>query len=367
MKLTFSKIVNETKRTTEMMLYGVIGSEINGHDFARELNWLGQNYDEIRIRVNSDGGSISQGLSIVAEMLASPARIIAQVDGIAASMAAVILAAADRVVINDYAKVMVHSPYYTDDNGEKIKTLSVKDQKGLAMLKDTLVTLLSKRGIDKEEIGKMMRTDSWFTADEALTSKLVDEVIATGRKKELAGLDIKRLVALLKDEVNNSNFLNMKQLIARFKLADNADEQAVMNAVDQLETSFKGKLDKLVNKLIEAGKAAGSITEKNEAAMKRLAGADIELFVDMLSLDKVEANPAEETETGKKPENKEQNVRLSDVVAQLAAAAKGGNTGTSEKDWDWFQKNDPAGLAAMETKEPEKFKKLQAAYESKFV
>jgi ATP-dependent protease ClpP protease subunit len=357
MILTFAKIVGEAKRTAEMMLYGELGDSINGHDFARELNWLGQNYDEIKIRINSNGGSISQGLSVVAEMLASPANIIAQVDGIAASMAAVILAAADKVIINDYAKVMVHSPYYIDENGDQVKKLSTKDQKALCMLKDTLCSLLEKRGIASDEISKMMKTDSWFTADEALTAKLVDEVAVTGRKKEMAPLDVLNLVAKINELNINPKNQSMKQVIARLKLDEKSDEQAVVAAVDQMETGYKGQVSKLVDKLIVVGKATGSITDKNEASMKKLAATDIDLFVDMLN---IEIKPAGEGE------GKDTGLRLSDVIAQLNAAGIG-SAQADTKDFDWMQKNDPQGLAAMETREPEKFKKLQAAYNAKFV
>jgi ATP-dependent protease ClpP protease subunit len=360
MELNFTKIVGLDKRKCEMMLYGELGEGINGHDFARELNWLGQNYDEIKIRINSNGGSISQGLSIVAEMITSPAKIIAQVDGIAASMAAVILAAADKVIINDYAKVMIHSPFYVDENGDKVKTLSAKDQKSLGMLKDTLVSLLTKRGIATDEVNRMMKTDTWFTADEALTAKLVDEVCSTGRKKDLAALSPLQLVAKLTDELNTNNPVKMKKVIAKLGLAEDATEDQVVEAIAKLApTSTPVDLnEKLIDKLLVVGKKTGIVTDKTEKAMRALAKADTEAFCELIDEEKL----GSKEQTPKTPQ-----ARMSDLVAQAKASTSSASTSSAtERDFGWYEKNDPKALARMEVQEPEKFAKLLAADQAQY-
>ncbi len=359
MELKFSKIVDRQKRSIEMLLYGVIGDEVNGHDFAQELNWLGREYDEITIRVNSDGGSVSQGLSIVSEMMASPAYIIAKVDGIAASMAAVVLAAADKVVMNDYAKVMVHSPYYEDEDGKKATKLSAKDQKALKMLKATLSQLLSKRGIDRDTINGMMRTDSWFDAENALASKLVDEIAATGRKKELASLEPLKLVAKLQNEHKSfNNNSNMKKVIAKLGLAGDATEDMVVAAIDKLsDKPADGSLnEKLVDKLIVVGKQTGIVTDKNEKAMRALAKVDTEAFCDMIDEEGLKA--------GETPKQTPQ-ARMSDLVAQ-AKQNKGKTPVAAERDFAWYEKNNPQALAKMEVEDPEKFAALLADDEAKY-
>jgi ATP-dependent protease ClpP protease subunit len=351
MQLKYSKIVDREKKKVEMLLYGVLGEEINGHYFAQELNWLAKNYDEITIRINSDGGSVSHGLSVVSEMLQSQAYIIAKVDGVAASMAAVILAGADKVLMNDYAKVMIHSPYYVDDNGEAISKLSDKDKKGLESIKSTLVTLLTKRGIDEKRIGEMMKTDSWFTADEAKTEGIADEVISTGKKKELASLDVKRLVALIKSENVKSN-IEMKEVIAKLGLPENSDEQAVVAAIEKLQTAppaEPGKPNqKLIDKLIEAGKKAGNVTDKNEASFRTLGETNIDLFCDMLNLEG--SIPAPAPAPAPKPVD---NTRVSEIVAAMKEAGLG--TPVAEKKWvDMTQKE----LDDLESKQPEAYAKI---------
>jgi ATP-dependent protease ClpP protease subunit len=359
MELSFSKIVNRERRIVEMMLYGELGDdsskgEINGHYFARELNWLAREYDEIKIRINSNGGLVTHGLSIVSEMMASGAFIHVHVDGIAASMAAVLLPAADKVTMNDYAKIMIHSPYYSDENGEAVKNLSAKDKKSLAMLKDTLKLLLGKRGMDDEKVSSTLKTDTWFTAEEALAQNLVDEVIVTGKKKELAALEPLKLVAKINSE---HNFKSMKKVIAKLnafgvQLAEDATEDQVVVALDSLPKGEGKPAAKLVDQLIAIGKKTGVITDGeggNEAKFRKLAETDLDLFVDMLNIDKLGTAPAPRA-----------TARVSEILDK-AAAAKTAVAAGDEKTFGWYEKNDPGALARMENVEPEKFAKLKAA------
>ena len=349
MELKFAKIVNREKKQVEMFLYGTIGEPegVNGHWFAREMNWLAKEYDEIKVRINSNGGNITEGLSIVSEMMASPAYIVAQVDGIAASMAAVILAAADRVTMNDYAKIMIHSPYYVDEDGNAIKDLNAKDKKSLAMAKQTLGELLGKRGITAEAVAGMMKTDTWYTSAEAQTAGLVDEVIVTGRK-ELAAVEPLRLVAMIEKESFTKNN-KMEKIIAKLGLPEGSTEDAVVAAIEKLGAPADST-KVLVDKMVEAGKKNGRITEQNEARVRKLAETDMEMFAEFIGF---EAKPADD------------GVRLSEVIAELKKGQ--GPVAGTEKDFDWYQKNDPEALAKLEVKEPEKFKKLLDAYNAKYV
>ncbi|MBV5336898.1 MAG: Clp protease ClpP, partial [Deltaproteobacteria bacterium] len=180
MEIRTQHIVSRDKKEITLMLYGEIGKKIDGDYFASELEYLDHNYDTVIIRINSDGGLVTQGLSIVSQLLRMQAFTIAQIDGVAASMAAVIPVACDQVRMNDYARMMIHSPFMVDDAGKKI-AMSAKDKKAAESVKGILVDLLSKRGKSKEEISKLLSEETWYTADEALSAGLVHSVIATGR------------------------------------------------------------------------------------------------------------------------------------------------------------------------------------------
>jgi len=359
MELKYSKIVSREERKAEMMLYGELGDEpkqIDGHYFANELNWLGRNYDVIVLRINSGGGRVAHGFSIFSQLVTSQAKVIVQVDGIAASMAAIFLAAADEVHLLDYSRVMLHSPYYTE---KEAKNLSDTDKKVLKLLRSSLVTMLSKRGIEKDAADKLLTSeDKWFTAEEAVEAKLADKIITTGKKKVLAKLDYQSLAAQVNELSVKSNNSEMKQLIAKFQLPETAVEADVMNAVSKLEqdhtTAVKAlneRNEKLVAKLIEIGKTAGTITAENEANFQKLANTDIELFAQMINV--------------KKEDLEISGARLSDFIEKMQAAG-GAQAQQEEKDFEWHEKNDPQALAKMKAKDPAKYQKLKEADDAKY-
>ncbi|MDD4375110.1 MAG: hypothetical protein PHG67_14460, partial [Bacteroidales bacterium] len=184
-------------------------------------------------------------------------------------------------------------------------------------------------------------------------------IITTGKKKVLAKLDYQSLAAQVNELSVESNNLEMKQLIAKFQLPETAVEADVMNAVSKLEqdhttavASLQERNDKLVAKLLEIGKTAGTITADNEANFKKLATTDIELFASMITVKKEDLDAS--------------GTRLSDVIAKLEAAATGTQGKGDDKDFEWYEKNDPQALAQMKAKDPEKYQKLKAADDAKY-
>jgi len=353
MELKFSKIVNKEQKRAEILLSGILGDgekQTNGHWWAQEFRWLDKNYDEIDVLINSDGGSIVHGLSVVSAILGATAKVTTRTVGIAASMAAVVAIQGDRVEINDYAKLMFHSPYYEDENGDKVKQLSAKAKKGLQMLKDTLTKLLMKRGKSEEDINKILRSDTWYTAEEAKADDFVDEVIQTGRK-ELAALEPMALVAKLNDEYKPKKARKMKLVIAALGLPEESEEQVVLEAVNKLKNDGgqAPDLSKVVDRVIVVAKAHGKVTDKNEKIVRELAKNNFSLFMDFLNLEENTGAPAGGDTT-----------RISEVIAELNKGKGGGGKG-EEKTFAWYEKNDPDALATMEVSDPEKFKKLEDA------
>ena len=147
-----------------MLLYGIIGEKIDGDYFAQELNWLGREYDEITIRINSFGGDFNQGLSIVSEIRASKAFIITVVEGVAASMAGVIALAGDERRMNDYARIMLHLAYFVDDKGNKVTSLSKKDQKAIGQMNGIMTDILARIGKDTDSIKAILEAETWYDA-----------------------------------------------------------------------------------------------------------------------------------------------------------------------------------------------------------
>jgi ATP-dependent protease ClpP protease subunit len=64
----------------------------------------------IELRINSPGGSVFEGVTIYNLLIAHPARVEVKVDGLAGSIASVIMLAGDEVEVAENAMVMIHNP-----------------------------------------------------------------------------------------------------------------------------------------------------------------------------------------------------------------------------------------------------------------
>ena len=192
-----------------MRLYGAIGPRVDGDYFAQELASLDRgDFDMIHIRMNSPGGNVFQGMSIVSAILSMNTPVCVHIDGIAASMAAVVAVAADRVCMMDFAKMMIHDPYFTGESG---KATSPKQKTALARLTDMLRQVLVRRGKDEATMAKLMREETWFSAAEALDAGLCDEITSSARN-EFMNLDPMQLVAAVDAEYQTNNQEQMEKI-----------------------------------------------------------------------------------------------------------------------------------------------------------
>lgn len=189
--------VNNEGREATMRLYGSIGQKVDGDLFARELAALDDGQmDIIKIRINSPGGDVFQGMSIVSAMLSVKTPVHAYIDGIAASMAAVIAIAAKRVYMMDFAKLMVHDPHFVNTPEER---LSDRQREALARMSDMLRRILSRRGYDETDMAQLMQAETWLSAEEAKDAGLCDEIIPSANEA-LKNLSPLELVAMIADD-----------------------------------------------------------------------------------------------------------------------------------------------------------------------
>lgn len=353
-------ILNEAKKEATMRLYGEIGRQIDADLFAQELAALDDMADTVHLHINSPGGDVVSGLSVVSAMRSMRAFIHVHVDGIAASMAAVIAIAGDKISMQDYAKMMIHNPYPSDESVE----MNDKTRKALGSLTDTLATILSRRGCDKDKIGSLMAAETWFTADEAKTAGLIDEIVTTPRKDEFKNLTTTELLTRVANEYKpvNKNEMDLTKIAAKLGLPATATEQQILDAIQTKETALADQRNALVNHYLALGEKNGTVTDKNKERMKKLASADFGLFAEMVT-DVPEEQEEDKGQGGAGIKPTTQGAgRLSAALNDLKG--KGAGTQASGKDWNWYQKNNPGYLNELEKTNPTQFQKLLDDYEN---
>ena len=154
---------------------------INAEEFVKSLNALTDS--TIHIRFNSPGGSVFDGMAIYNAIKQHKSTIIAHVDGLAASIASVILMAADDVRMGDGAFIMIHEPWsmVVGDAEDMRKEADLLDKVHDVII-DTYVDKCKKKKT-RNDISDMMAAETWMTAKEAIDFGFCDS-IETGKKKD---------------------------------------------------------------------------------------------------------------------------------------------------------------------------------------
>lgn len=163
---------------TEIYVYDEIGFwGITAKDFARDLKQLDPK-GEINLRINSPGGSVTDGIAIYNLLKNHKAKVNTFIDGLAASMASVIAMAGDKITMPENALMMIHNPWggAMGDADELRKTADVLDK-----MKTALVSAyVNKTGLADTEIADLMTAETWMTGAEALekgfATQITDEV-----------------------------------------------------------------------------------------------------------------------------------------------------------------------------------------------
>jgi len=170
-------------KSAEVSIHDEIGLwGISASAFMRDMRALGE-LDEIHLSIHSPGGDVLDGWAIYNSLKNSKARITARVEGLAASMASVILMAADEVEIPENAYVMIHNPwgFAVGDAEEMRETADLLDKLGNGLVS----AYTSRTGNDEKAIRAWMDAETWMDGKEAVergfADKLLDGVAMSAR------------------------------------------------------------------------------------------------------------------------------------------------------------------------------------------
>ena len=138
---------------------------------------------QINLYINSPGGAVDDTLALYDTMQFISSTVATYCIGRASSGGAVLLCsgAPGRRHILPHAKVMIHQPY----GGVTGQTTDVQIQaEQILKAKQTINGIIAKHtGQSLEQVAKDGERDKYFTAEEAKTYGIVDEVFAPDEKK----------------------------------------------------------------------------------------------------------------------------------------------------------------------------------------
>ena len=139
----------------------------------RTLEHLGP--EAITVFLNSSGGSVVDGFAVFDVMSLSKAHVTIQVFGEAASMAAVILQAADSRQMAPNASLMLHDGYAA---GEAVARDFERHASDLRKCRERRYRIFAERSGKSVDYFRRRMAHDWFlTAREALKEGLIDQII----------------------------------------------------------------------------------------------------------------------------------------------------------------------------------------------
>ncbi|MGC4050973.1 MAG: Clp protease ClpP [Paludibaculum sp.] len=181
------RVQQKDQAEATIYLYDAIGAYwgIGAKQFVDELNAI--TVPKIHLRINSPGGDVFEARAMSTAIRAHSAKVIAHVDGVAASCASWIALACAEVEIAQGAFFMVHNSWTWTignkaDHEAAIKLLAKIDN---SIARD----YQEKTGKDTQQVQQWMDEETWFTADEALAAGFADR-IADGEKAADLAWDI---------------------------------------------------------------------------------------------------------------------------------------------------------------------------------
>jgi len=138
---------------------------IGPKDFKSRLDEV-SGAKSIKLKINSPGGSVFDGMSIYNMLKNHKAKLDVEVIGLAASIASVIALAGRSLTMAEGSYFMIHNPLtvMVGDAEELRKTADLLDK-----MKENFIDIYAEHStMSREDIGAQMDDETWLTADEAV-------------------------------------------------------------------------------------------------------------------------------------------------------------------------------------------------------
>jgi ATP-dependent protease ClpP protease subunit len=194
-KFSVDKVIEEISK-----VYGMKAVE-NHYAFGEIVACADNAVDTLEIEIHTGGGSVFEGGRIYNELKSLRERgvyVTARINTLAASMGSVIAMGADKVEIASNGKIMIHeaSGGMQGDSEDLARYAALLEE-----ISDDIAEIYSeKTGMEKYKIRKMMKSETWMSAKQAVKMGFADEIFDT-KAKAMSILDKFRPDAALVEKV----------------------------------------------------------------------------------------------------------------------------------------------------------------------
>lgn len=171
----------DAPKSAEVFIFGDIGESwwdetVTAKQFVKDFAAI--DAEAITVRINSYGGSVTDGIAIYNAIKRHPAAVTVSIEAAAYSIASLIAMAGDTVEMADNALLMIHAPWgYAVGNSADMRDMAdTLDKYAQAMAS----SYVAKSGMSTDDVLALLTDgqDHWYTAQEALDAGFVDAIAA---------------------------------------------------------------------------------------------------------------------------------------------------------------------------------------------
>jgi len=219
------------------------GEGVTPKSFISELRDIEKTHKSLDLRINSPGGFVHDGFTIYNALKQSQLEINVYIDGLAASAAAFIAMAGNKIYMPKSAELMIHNAWgMVIGDAEDMK----KEAAHLESLNSMIMDIFSERtGKDKASISSMMNSETWMSGEKAVELGFADELLEESTIAACVfDLDDDILPGLPEGFKNHQNSLKkriqenalrdagLSRSAAKKKLAENQRDADEMNSIE---------------------------------------------------------------------------------------------------------------------------------------
>jgi ATP-dependent Clp endopeptidase proteolytic subunit ClpP len=294
-----------------LLLYGDIGGDCDSGRIVNELLALDSQCKKLDVRINSQGGDVFSGIAIYNAIKTSKLDITIYVDGVAASMAAIIALCGRTLMMSPYAKLMLHcvsGGVYGGATAMRQTAQLVEELQG------SLAEMVAGRlSITADEVAARYfdGTDHWINAQDALRMGLCDGIYKMEGDAPKPNDDIYTYFnnRLREGAQSQSNMALLESIQALPSFTGMADENAVVahiqnlansavkvDALEQANAALRARIAELEEKeiaaIINQAVADGKIAQEQVASLTKLMHNDREAAVELINSMQPRQQPA---------------------------------------------------------------------------
>lgn len=196
------------------------------------------NGEDIKLSIDSGGGSVYAGSSIYTLLMNYQGKITAEVTGVCASISSVIMLAADHIAVSPVASIVIHNVWSVNQGDYRDMA---KKSNVLKEMSSSIAKMYAKRmGCTLEEAQAAMDEETYFSADQAVEAGIADEKLFEGEQVPL------RMMASMEPVFSSNKIAKLKNFMKDQIKNEANDSQEFKLDADQYQ-GLTDRLDKIIS------------------------------------------------------------------------------------------------------------------------